>query len=199
MESIDLAEPLFEPQSLNIEFIFEKVYAFLKPIFNFIIDPQTWSVIGTISIISTIFFLAVIIFSIVRLREMQLQDKADIDHQINESLKRQIERQKGENPRWHHILSLTESGNESDWRVAIMEADSLMEESLKEKGIPGSTVAELLEAARSDGYSHIQSAWDAHLIRNQIAHQGSEFPLSQVEARRVIKMFQNFFDDLGII
>ena len=29
-------------------------------------------------------------------------------------------------------------------------------------------------------------------LGNQIAHQGSDFPISQIEGRRVIKMFQNF-------
>jgi hypothetical protein len=56
-----------------------------------------------------------------------------------------------------------------------------------------------LEGAKESGFARIQDAWDAHLIRNQIAHVGSDFPLSQIEGRRVIKMFQNFFEDLGII
>jgi hypothetical protein len=122
-----------------------------------------------------------------------------MDYEINEALNHEQEKNRNENPRWHYVLTLTESPNESDWRVAIMEADSMLEELLKEKGVPGGSVAELLEGARSNGYAHIQDAWDAHLIRNQIAHQGSDFPLSQVESRRVMKLFQNFFEELGII
>jgi hypothetical protein len=80
-----------------------------------------------------------------------------------------------------------------------MEADSMMEETLKEKGITGATVSELLESAKESGYHSIQDAWDAHLVRNQIAHQGSDFPLSQFEGRRVIKMYQNFFEELRVI
>jgi len=198
MEQADLAQPLFEPRTLNFEFIFEKIYSVAKPIFNFIIDPQTWTIIGIISMILSIIFLAIIIFSLVRLREIQLDNKREIDHKINEALNRENAKKQSENPRWHYILTLSEGLNESDWRVAIMEADSMLEESLKDKGVPGDTVAELLESARSDGYAYIQDAWDAHLIRNQIAHLGSEFPLSQVETRRVIKMFQNFFEEIGV-
>jgi len=199
MEQADLAQPLFEPRTLNIELIFEKVYFVLRELFNFITNPNTWSVIGMISILASIVFIAIIIFSIVRIREMQLDDKRNLDNDINEALKKEREKSREENPRWHYILTLIEGPNDSDWRVAIMEADSMLEESLKEKGVPGNTVAELLESARSDGYSNIQDAWDAHLIRNQIAHQGSDFPLSQVEGRRIIKMFQNFFEELEII
>jgi hypothetical protein len=199
MQPIDVPQPLFEPRYLNFESFFEKIYAVLKPIFNFIVNPDTWGVIGTISMILSILFLIIIIFSLVRLREIQLDDKAEVDHEINEALKREQEKNRNENPKWHYILTLTESPNESDWRVAIMESDAMLEELLKDKGVPGETVAELLESARSDGYAHIQDVWDAHLIRNQIAHQGSEFPLSQIETRRVMKMYQNFFEELGII
>jgi hypothetical protein len=75
----------------------------------------------------------------------------------------------------------------------------MMEEVLKQKGLSGNTVSELLEGAKESGYRSIQNAWDAHLVRNQIAHDGSDFPLSQIEGRRVIKMFQNFFEELRVI
>lgn len=198
METITIPEPIFEPQSLNIEFFFEKIYFFLKGLFNFIMNPQLWTIIGIISIVTSIIFLAIIIFSIVRLREMQLDDKRELAYKINKALLSEEEKNKSENPRWNNVLVLTESKNESDWRMAVMEADSILEELLKEKGISGNTVSELLEAARSNGYPHIQDAWDAHLIRNQIAHEGANFSLSQIEARRVIKMFQNFFEGLEV-
>ena len=133
------------------------------------------------------------------MREIQLEEKREIDHEIHEALMKDKEKEREENPRWHYILTLIESPNESDWRVAIIEADTMLEEALKEKGLAGETVSELLEGARSSGYSSIQNAWDAHLVRNQIAHVGSEFPLSQVEGRRVIKMYQNFFEELGVV
>lgn len=199
IESIDTTQPLFEPKTLNIEFIFQKIYVIVEWLFNFLTNPNLWSTIGTISILLSIFFLSIIIFSLVRIREIQLEEKKEIDHEIREALKREQEKSRDENPRWHYVLTLTESSNESDWRVGIMEADSMLEELLREKGISGDTVAELLEGARSNGYLHIQDAWDAHLIRNQIAHQGAQFPLSQIEARRIMKLYQNFFEELGVI
>ncbi len=96
-------------------------------------------------------------------------------------------------------MTLVESPNDSDWRVAIIEADSMMEEILKEKGMSGNTVSELLEGAKESGYRSIQDAWDAHLVRNKIAHEGLDFLISQFEARRTIKMFQNFFEELRVI
>jgi hypothetical protein len=192
-------KPLFDPTYLNMDYVFHKILEYIQPVLNFIFNPHTWTVVGIISTSLSFFFLIIIIFCIVRMREIQLFDKWEINHEINKTLEKEKERARNENPRWAYILTLIESPNESDWRMSIIEADTLMEESLKTNGIAGNTVSELLEGAKSNGYMSIQNAWDAHLIRNKIAHEGSEYPLSQIEARRVIKMFQNFFEELKII
>jgi hypothetical protein len=194
-----LDKPLFNPTYLNIEYIFSKIVEYTKPIITFFSDPHTWTTIGIISMLLSIIFLFIIIFSIIRMIEIQIYDKKEIEHEIHNALLKEKEKERNANPRWYYILTLIESPNDSDWRVAIMEADSMMEESLRDQGLSGETVSELLEGAKSSGYRNIQNAWDAHLIRNKIAHEGSEFSLSQVEGRRVIKMFQNFFEELRVI
>lgn len=194
-----LDKPLFTPNYLNMEYVFSKIVDIAQPIINFFGNPQTWSTLGVISALLSIICIALIIFSLVRLVEIQIYDKEEIEHEIHNALMKQKEKERNTNPRWHYILTLIESPNDSDWRVAIIEADSLMEEVLKERGIVGETVSELLEGAKGSGYRSIQDAWDAHLVRNQIAHEGLDFPLSQIEGRRVIKMFQNFFEELRII
>jgi hypothetical protein len=194
-----LDKPLFAPDYLNIEYVFSKIIEYTQPVIKFFADPHTWSVIGLISVLLSIICLGIIIFSLVRMVEIQIYDKKEIDHEIHKALLKEKERERNANPRWHYILTLIESPNESDWRVAIIEADSMMEENLKERGLSGSTVSELLEGAKGSGYRSIQDAWDAHLVRNQIAHEGLDFPISQIEGRRVIKMYQNFFEELGIV
>jgi len=192
-------KPLFTPTYLNVEYIFQKIVEYAQPVWIFITNPHTWSVMGVLSALMSIVCLAIIIFSLVRLFEIQISDDEEIAHEIHEALVKQKEKDRNANPRWHYIQTLIESPNESDWRVAIMESDAMMEEALKEKGLSGNSVSELLEAAKESGYQTIQEAWDAHLVRNQIAHQGMDFPLSQLEGRRVIKMFQNFFEELKIV
>jgi len=185
-------KPLFDPTYLNIEYLFDKIANSIGPIFNIITDPKTWSIIGLISTLVSMVALSVIIYSLVRLYEIQIFDAEEIDHEIKHALAREKERERELNPRWKYILTLVESPNESDWRVAILESDTLLEEALKEKGLEGNTMAELLEEAKSNGYQSIQSAWDAHLTRNKIAHEGQNFPLSQVETRRIINYIKMF-------
>ena len=192
-------KPLFDPTYLNIEYFFDKLANGIVPIVDFFKNPNTWNTLGILSVLISMLCIFIIIFSLVRLIEIQIFDAKEIDHEINHALAKDKETDKSQNPRWKYILTLVESPNDSDWRVAIIEADSLLEESFKEKDLIGDTMSELLEDAKSNGYPSIQSAWDAHLVRNKIAHEGQEFSLTQVEARRVIKLYQNIFEDLNII
>lgn len=192
-------KPLFEPTYLNIEYFFDKLVDGVVPIVDFFKNPDTWSTIGVLSVIISMFCIFIIIFSVVRLYEFQVADRKEIEHEINHALAKDKETDRSQNPRWKYILTLVESPNDSDWRIAIIEADSLLEESFKEKNLIGDTMSELLEDAKSNGYPSIQSAWDAHIVRNKIAHEGQEFSLTQIEARRVIKLYQNIFEDLGVV
>lgn len=192
-------KPLFEPVYLNFDYIFNQVYASILPVIDFIFNSKTWATIGIISMFISIFCIGVIIFSIVRMLELQADDKREIDNNIKQALAKQKEKERLLNPKWKYILTLIESPNESDWRVSIIEADNLLEEKFKEKGLLGNTMSELLEEAKSGGILYVQNAWDAHIIRNKIAHEGSNFPLSQIEARRVIKLYQSVFEGMGVI
>jgi hypothetical protein len=188
-----------ENTNSNIDTYFGKTLEIIQAILLFIFNAHTWSVIGIISSVLSVFFIGIIIFSLIRLFEIQAEEDGHINHEIHEALEKMKEKEKNENPRWHYVRTLGESPSESDWRVAIIESDSMLEEALKMKGFSGGSVSELLEAARESGYRSLQNAWDAHLVRNQIAHLGVDFPLSQVEARRVIHLYQNFFEEIGII
>lgn len=192
-------KPLFDPTYLNIEYFFDKLANGIAPVVDIIKNPNTWSTLGVLSVLISMLCIFIIIFSLVRLYEIQVFDAKEIEHEINHALAKDKETDKSQNPRWKYILTLVESPNDSDWRIAIIEADSLLEESFKEKDLIGNNMSELLEDAKSNGYPSIQSAWDAHLVRNRIAHEGQEFSLTQVEVRRVIKLYQNIFEDLNII
>lgn len=99
--------------------------------------------------------------------------------------------------RWEHVKSLIESGHESDWRQAIIEADIMLDEVLDEQGYMGDTVADKLKQAGPNGFATVRDAWDAHTVRNEIAHQGSAFQLTEHVAYRTIKQFENVFREFG--
>jgi|SRR5581483_2798703 len=103
------------------------------------------------------------------------------------------------NPRWDHVIALSEASNPNDWRQAILEADILLAELLDTMFLPGDTVADKLKAVNKAEFLSIDNAWEAHKVRNQIAHEGSQFPLSQHEAKRVIALYKSVFEEFKTI
>jgi len=89
------------------------------------------------------------------------------------------------------------SDNPNDWKLAIIEADIELEKALDRAGYPGATVGEMLKAARSSSMQTIDDAWNAHLVRNKIAHQGADFILTKKLAQQTITQFRRVLDELG--
>ncbi len=104
-----------------------------------------------------------------------------------------------QNPRWQKVLEHIASDNPSDWRLAILEADIVLEETLDQVGYAGDTVGDKLKNAERRPFASLNAAWEAHRIRNAIAHQGQGFDVTQREAQRVIALFEGVFRELGSV
>lgn len=100
--------------------------------------------------------------------------------------------------KWEKIIKLSESENSSDWRLAIIEADIILDELLEKLQLPGETMGEKLKAVEKSDFLTIESAWEAHKARNMIAHEG-DFILSQRETRRIISLYEAVFKEFYLI
>lgn len=105
----------------------------------------------------------------------------------------------GQNEKWERILSLVASENPGDWRVAILEADIMLDELMARMQYRGDTLGEKLKGVEKADFMTIDMAWEAHKVRNRIAHSGSDFILTHREARRVIDLFRQVFDEFEYI
>ncbi|MBA3733548.1 hypothetical protein H0W91_04235 [Patescibacteria group bacterium] len=103
------------------------------------------------------------------------------------------------NPQWERVLAHTESLNENDWRLAIMEADIMLDDLLNKLSLSGETIGEKLKSVEKSDFLTIDNAWEAHKIRNQIAHEGQAFALNQREAKRVIGLYRDVFEEFQTI
>lgn len=99
-------------------------------------------------------------------------------------------------PRWAIIEGYMASTNGALWRIGILEADTMLAEVLREKGYQGADIGEMLGMA---SFKTIQLAWDAHKIRNKIAHEGSLFTLTEREAKRAYALYEAVFKELKAI
>ena len=103
------------------------------------------------------------------------------------------------NPRWERIEGHIASENPGEWRIAILEADIMLEEMLEAMGYLGEGVGERLKQIEKSDFRTLDQAWEAHKIRNQIAHEGVDFHLTEREARRVIGLYKQVFDEFQYI
>lgn len=101
--------------------------------------------------------------------------------------------------RWQKILSLASSQNPSDWRLAIIEADIMLDELLISMRLPGETMGEKLQAVEKSDFTTLDLAWEAHKARNAIAHEGSNFLLNERETRRLISLYESVFREFELI
>ena len=97
------------------------------------------------------------------------------------------------NPRWLHIESLANGATASEWKEAIIEADIMLDDILTRQGFVGDGVGEKLKSVEPAHFKSLQDAWEAHKVRNQIAHEGSAFDLSETIARRTIARYESVF------
>jgi hypothetical protein len=103
------------------------------------------------------------------------------------------------NPQWHKVLSHIESANPNDWRLAIIEADIMLDDLLDKLHLPGETMGDKLKAVEKSDFLTIDNAWEAHKIRNQVAHEGEKYILTQREALRVMLLYKSVFEEFQII
>lgn len=101
--------------------------------------------------------------------------------------------------KWQKILALSESQNQSDWRLAIIEADIILDELLQKLQLPGDTMGEKLKAVEKSDFNTIDSAWEAHKARNMVAHNGSDFLINQREIRHIISLYESVFKEFFLI
>jgi hypothetical protein len=103
------------------------------------------------------------------------------------------------NPRWKHIQDLASGSTSSEWREAIIEADVMLDDVLTRQGYVGDGVGEKLKSIDHAELKSLNDAWEAHKVRNQIAHEGSEFNLSDTLTSRTIAQYENVFRDFRAI
>lgn len=81
--------------------------------------------------------------------------------------------------------------------MAILNADKLVDQALKERGYGGQTMGERMKSAKQI-WSNRNAIWEAHKLRNQIAHE-PDANVTYESARRALAGFKQALKDLGAI
>jgi hypothetical protein len=104
-----------------------------------------------------------------------------------------------ENEKWKDVQKHMESGNQTDWRMAILEADIMLYDMLDQMGYEGDSIGEKLKQVERASFNTLDEAWRAHKVRNIIAHEGASYILPRHEAERAIRQYEAVFKEFYYI
>lgn len=96
---------------------------------------------------------------------------------------------------WKKIVARIDTGLESEYKLAVIEADNMLNEILKKMGYGGESLGESLEKLTAATLPDIEGIREAHQVRNNIIHDPN-YKLSLNEARRLLDIFEKAFKDL---
>ena len=157
----------------------------------------TWKIIV---LLLAPFLLAWAVYSAMKRREIERAEEQVFGPLIHDSfLEPDVAQKPEENQKWLKVLEHTNSNNSADWRLAIIEADVMLDELLRTLGYPGEGIGERLKGVDSTDMLTLDNAWEAHKVRNRIAHAGSDFELNERETKRVIALFESVFREFQYI
>ena len=194
--------PLFDPTFLNLEYLFNQILDFFRNLFG----SSFGYLFKVILFFLAIFFIFIIIYCVIRLFEIRKKEHEHLQREIAEYARKKAEIAKAfgeengiKNVRWHNVLYYLSSPNSSDWKLAVIEADTMLEDLTVQLEIEGENLGERLKTVDKERFKSLDDAWEAHIIRNRIAHDGSAFELSQHEANRIVVLYENVFREFGFI
>ena len=94
--------------------------------------------------------------------------------------------------KWAKIEQVQKMG-EPGWQVAIIQADKLLDQALKERGFAGETMGDRLKSSHAG-----DKIWAAHKIRNRIAHE-ADVKLNPVMVGQALRGFKQGLKNVGAL
>ena len=166
--------------------------AILGSVGNFF--SQALAFLKTVSAIVTMVAVAISAFSYFMIEEIVHEENKKLGLTLTwESEKKQ------KNTRWQRVEEHMTSLNPSDWKIAILEADNILDEVTKRMGFAGGTLGERLRVIPHADFPYLEEAWQAHKFRNALAHKGTDFPLTRSDAEKIVNIYHRIFAGLGYL
>lgn len=187
--------PVFEPNYLNLEYFFNLIYRFLVGILPFLVSLfsslsalKAWLIALSLVLAAVIVILS---YKVINLRKEEVREFLNL-------VRTDASDKTSRNERWFKLIKVMDSDNLSDWKQAIIEADIMLDEMVQAMNYPGENLGERLKAIEPSDFLTLQDAWEAHKVRNQIAHDAN-FVLTRRVARQALDRFERVFREFNYI
>ncbi len=199
------APPPAGPSTLELVAILVVLFVFLPVVLELVgaagrsteVTGILSSVLNILKLISTLVVmaaLAVAVYAYMRIGELSAEENKKLGLLLNWTTEKAQK-----NVRWGKVEEYMASTNSSDWKIGILEADNILDEIVERMGYEGSTLGERMKMIEASDFPYLDEAWQAHKVRNAIAHKGTDYPLSRSEAEQTINIYYRVFKELGYL
>ncbi len=165
-----------------------------KSVFDIVISPELQGKLFVFKIIfiivSIIFFVAIIYYALNTsyLKHLFIYDLEDA------SSRKDYGRSKI-SKKWGKIKKRLEKDNEAEYKLALIEADKILDDILKKMGYGEKSLNEKLKRLSSNDVSNLEELLKANEICQNVVHDPN-YRLNKEKAEEIINIFEESFKDL---
>lgn len=95
--------------------------------------------------------------------------------------------------RWKKIEARLAKGSVSEYKVAILEADQLVDVVLAQMGYSGDNLQERISQLLALGIDRAATVNEAHALRNRIIYE-PDFSIDRAETERILGLYKEFLE-----
>lgn len=99
--------------------------------------------------------------------------------------------------KWMEIESQLKQSEEHSYMACIMNADKLLDQALRERGIAGKTMGERMKSFQGK-WTNGNGIWAAHKVRNRLAHE-TDARVDYERTRQALTAYKQGLKDVGAI
>lgn len=148
----------------------------------------------TIATVISMIAILIAVYSYMKLSEVTAAETKKLGLALSWNSER-----KQKNERWERVETYMASLNSSDWKIAILEADNILDQVVERMGYPGTTLGERMKQIEASDFPYLEETWTAHKTRNAIAHKGTDYELTRSDAEQTINIYHRVFKELGYL
>jgi len=96
---------------------------------------------------------------------------------------------------WNKIIKRLETDREAEYKLAVIEADGLLDKVLKRMGYKGESFDQRLEQIDLSVLPNLEEVWKVHKTRNNIIHD-PDYRLTLDQAKEMLEIYEKTLRDL---
>jgi hypothetical protein len=171
-----------------------QLYGFIADYFKNFEFARLAAFLKMVSVILTIVLGAIIVLIMIKMSDLIKEELTELKTEINPPK----EAVTPYDNRWQEIKNHVNSFKESEWKMAVIEADKLVDDALKVAGFPGESMGERLMLIKPGQLLSIQYLWDAHKLRNLLVHDAN-YQITHRQAIWAVEAFERVLRELGAL